>query len=401
MKNLKYVILVISGLSDIPSDQLDGQTPLEAAKTPYMDHVSQSGRIGMVGPWCGDLAAGSEKALLTLLGYDAEAYPIRRGPLEAVGLGVKLAPDDLALRLNFVSTFNHILMDHNAGQIGNAESASLIKMLNARSGNPNIRFYPGSGYRNVAVLRNGGKLEFKTVPPHDALHQPVVDFNPYGRDAEVITDIMEKAHRELVEHDINRVRVDLGENPADRIWLWGEGVDFELPPFRDFFPLKGSLISAAPLLKGIASKIGFQHIPVPGATGYIDTDFEAKARCALSALMDTDLVIIHVGAVNEICHQGDVAAKVHAIEEIDKRLLGPVLRGLERLGDWRLMVTSDHITPAEEPNPLNRPVPMAFCGYEVEAIRKFDFTEEAASDSDLYIEKGEELMEYFLSIKRS
>jgi len=392
---------VISGLSDIPSDQLEGKTPLEAAKTPFMDHVSEFGRIGMVGPWAGERTAGSEKALLTLLGYDPKAYPIRRGPLEAVGLGVELAPDDLAMRLNFVSTFNHILMDHNAGQIGNAESASLIKMLNARSGNPSVRYFHGSGYRNVAVLKGGGHLEFKTVPPHDALHQPVVDFNPYGSDASVVIDLMDKAQQELVEHDINRVRVDLGENPADRIWLWGEGRDFQLPPFESLFPLKGSLISAAPLLKGIAAKIGIQHIPIPGATGYIDTNFEAKARGALTALMDSDLVIIHVGAVNEICHQGDVVAKMRAIEEIDKRLLGPVLQGLSRFEKWRLMVTSDHITPVEATNPLNQPVPMAFCGYEVEAIRKYKFFEETASDSDLYIEKGQDLMEYFLSIKRT
>jgi 2,3-bisphosphoglycerate-independent phosphoglycerate mutase len=400
VKDLKYAVVIVSGLSDVPAEHLGGKTPLEAAKTPHMDYISSHGRIGLVEKLVEDVSAGSEKALLSLLGYDTARHPIRRGPLEAEGLGVELSEEDLALRLNFVSTFNGLLMDHNAGHIGNAEAATLIKMLKARLGDEKTLFYSGMGYRNVLVLRGGADYEFNTVPPHEALHQPVIDFMPYGRDAAVIRDLMERAHDELADHDINRVRVDLGENPADRIWLWGEGGPFDLPPFDNLVPLKSCAISASPLVKGIASKIGLKHIDVPGATGYLDSDFEAKARNALAALCDCDLAMIYTGAVNEVSHAGDLEAKVQAIEEIDSRLFGPLLKGLKNFDKWRIMVTSDHITPAAEVNPLNWPVPMAFCGHEVDAIRGYPFHEKSAKGSDLFVERGQDLMEFFLGVPR-
>jgi 2,3-bisphosphoglycerate-independent phosphoglycerate mutase len=392
---------LISGLSDVPSDQLEGKTPLEAADVPCMDRVSRQGRIGLVETMAEDSASGSDKALLSLLGYDPSKFPIRRGPLEAAGVGVELGKEDLALRLNFVSTYNGILMDHNAGQISNAESASLIKMLNARFGDDKVQFFSGEGYRNVVVIRGGATMEFKTVPPHEAVHQPVVDFYPYGRDAGLITELLEKAHEELAHHDINRVRVDLGENPADRIWLWGEGADFQLPPFSDLFPLTGCVIGVVPLLKGIAGKIGFRLITPPGATGYVDTDYESKARYGLSALEANDLVIIHVGAVNEVCHQGNLSAKVRAIEEVDRRLMKPLIEGLKGFEPWRLMITTDHMTPADESLRLKWPVPMAFCGHGVDTIREYSFNETNAKRSDLFVDKGQELMEFFLGIRRT
>jgi 2,3-bisphosphoglycerate-independent phosphoglycerate mutase len=401
VKDLKYAVVIVSGLSDVPAEHLEGRTPLEAARTPHLDHISSHGRIGLVEKLVDDVSAGSEKALLSLLGYDTSRYPIRRGPLEAEGLGVELSDEDLALRLNFVSTFNGLLMDHNAGHIGSAEAATLIKMLKARLGDEKTQFHSGMGYRNVLVLKGGAGLEFDTVPPHEALHQPVIDFMPYGRDAGVIRDLMEKAHEELANHDINRVRVDLGENPADRIWLWGEGGPFDLPRFETLIPLKSCAISASPLVKGIASKIGMKHIDVTGATGYLDSDFEAKARHALAALCDHDLAFIYTGAVNEVSHSGNLDAKVQAIEEIDGRLIGTLLEGLKAFDKWRIMVTSDHITPAAEVNPLNWPVPMAFCGHEVEAIRGYPFDEKSAKGSDLFVEKGQDLMEFFLGIPRS
>lgn len=400
MEKNKYIILLVSGLSDLSSEQLDGKTPLEAARTPNMDSVSLRGRIGLVETMSENMGGGSDKALLALLGYDPASYNIRRGPLEAVGIGIDLDEEDLALRMNFVSTFNGVLIDHNAGQIGDAEARSLVKMLNARFGSEKISFHAGAGYRNLLVLKEGSSLDLKTVPPHEALHQPVVDFYPYGRDARVIADLMDRAHEELLDHDINLVRVDLGENPADRIWLWGEGQDFSLPSFDTFFSLRGCIISAVPLLKGIAKKIGFHHIAVPGATGYVNTDYAAKAEAALQSLRDYDLVIVHVGAVNEVCHQGDLGAKVEAIEEVDRRLVGPVMEGLASLDPWRMMITTDHITPVEDSIPLKWPVPVAFCGHEVTAVREYPFSESSARKSDLFVEKGQDLMEFFLGIPR-
>jgi len=400
LAKIRYLILVISGLSDVPSEQLDNKTPLEVADTPNMDSISINGRIGLVETVSEDVPAGSDKTFLSLLGYSPDDYPIRRGPLEAAGLGLDIDEDDLALRLNFVSTFNGMLVDHNAGQISSAEAATLIKMLKARFGDEQTLFYYGAGYRNLLILKKGKDLDFKTVPPHDALHQPVVDFYPYGSDARIISDLMDRAHDELVNHDINLVRVDLGENPADRIWLWGEGKDFDLPAFDTFFPLKGCVISAAPLLMGISRKIGFHHIAVSGATGYSDTDYESKAKEALRAMNEYDLVVVHVGAVNEVCRQGDLRAKVSTIEEVDRRLVGPVIKGLNRFDRWRVMITTDHITPAEESLPLRWPVPVAFGGYEVTPVRRYPFNEECAKKSDLFVEKGSDLMEFYLGIKR-
>ncbi len=401
MKDIKFAVVIVSGISDIPSDHLDGRTPLEAAVTPNMDSISALGRIGRVETVDMETVGGSERALLSLLGFDTAGFPISRGALEAAGLGIKLSKDDLALRLNFVSTYNDALVDHNGGQISDAEAGSLIKMLNARIGGPKARFYPGLGYRNLLVLKGGRALDFKTVPPHEILHQPVVDFYPYGKDASVVTGLMDRALRELEEHDINLVRIDLGQNPADRIWLWGEGADFDLPRFDSMFPLRGCIVSAVPLLKGIARKTGLHHLVVPGATGYVDTDYEAKARLALEALGDFDLVVVHVSAVNEVCHQGNLNAKVEAIEAVDQRLVGPLCEGIRSFGKWRLMVTSDHITPAEESAPLKWPVPVAFCGHEVEALRGCSFSETNAGKSGMFVEKGHDLMEFFLSSKRS
>ena len=400
MEKIRFLVLVVSGLSDAPMEQLGGKTPLEAARCPNLDALSARGRLGLVEIVGEEGSAGSDRALFSLLGYDPDRYPIRRGPLEAAGLEVPLEEDDLAFRFNFVSTFNGTLADHNAGQISGAEAATLVKMLNARLGDDRVRFHAGVGYRNLLVIKGGKGLDVTTVPPQEALHQPVVDFMPYGRDAEMLADLMRRAHEILKEHDINRVRIDLGENPADMVWPWGEGTDFEVPPFGELFPLSGCIVSAVPLLWGIARKIGFKPIRPSGSTGYVDTDYASKARETLHALREHDLVLLHVSAVNEVCHQENPGAKVRAIEAMDEELLGRIIAGLSGFEKWRVMVITDHVTPARESPPLKWPVPVAICGHEVEAVRGLAFTEANARSSDLFVERGPDLMEFFLRIPR-
>ncbi len=397
---MKYLIVVLPGLGDQPLEPLKGKTPLEAAKTPNLDRISSTGRLGLVETLAGKDRAGSEKALLSLLGYDTAGLRVARGPLEAAGIGVSLGPDDLALRMNFISTFNDALADHNAGQIQESEAAALVKMLNLRVGEERIEFHAGLGYRNLLVMRGWADLDFETVPPHEIVRQPVRDFYPYGADASILINILDKAGKELGDHDINRVRVDLGENPANSIWLWGQGRDFSLPPFSTLFPLEGCVVGAVPLVKGIARKIGFDVIDVHGATGGVDTDFAAKVEKALSAMKRFDIVVLHVGAVNEASHEGNPSAKVTAIETVDYRVLGPVLKGLEKVEAWRLMVATDHITSSLESTWVRGPVPVAFCGHEVKGIRRYPFTEANAKKSDLYVEKGHTLLEFFLGVKR-
>lgn len=400
MSNLKYIVVILTGLGDEPLEALSGKTPLEVAMTPHLDRISSEGRLGLVNTLDAHARGGSERALLSLLGYDTREINVSRGPLEAAGIGIALEPDDLALRVNFVSTFNGVLVDHNAGQISDSEAVALIKMLNARIGGEKLGFHAGLGYRNLLVMKGCASLVFETVPPHEILQQPVRDFFPYGADAQILSDLLERARAELENHDINSVRIDLGENPADMIWLWGQGRDFELPSFESLFDLRGGLVGAVPLARGLARKIGFDVIDVPGATGGIDTDYAAKADACAEALKRNDLVVLHVGAINEACHEANPSSKVAAIEAVDSRLMGPLLKVLESLDRWRLMVATDHITSSVETTQARGPVPIAFCGHGVEGIRQYAFTETNAALSDLQIEKGHNLMEFFLGTPR-
>jgi len=400
VSGLKYIIVIVTGLGDEPLKALDGKTPLEVAMTPHFDRISSEGRLGLVDTIDAHDRCGSERALLSLLGFDTREIKVSRGPLEAAGINISLEKDDLALRMNFVTTFNGILVDHNAGQISESESIALIKMLNARLGSEKLSFHAGLGYRNLLVMKGCAPLAFETVPPHEILQQPVRDFYPYGPDAQVLCDLLERARTELDKHDINSVRVDLGENPANMLWLWGQGRDFDLPAFDSMFDLRGGLVGAVPLARGLARKIGFQLVDVPGVTGGIDTDYQAKADACLEALKRLDLVVLHVGAVNEACHEANPSSKVAAIEAVDSRLIGPLLNKLDALDNWRLMVATDHITSTVETAQARGPVPVAFCGCGVEGIRRYSFTESNAAKSDLQIDRGYNLMEFFLGIPR-
>ena len=401
VESQKYIIVIVTGLGDQPLDALKEKTPLEVATTPHLDRVSSSGRLGLVesapvqGKW------GSERVLLSLLGYDPSRVTVARGPLEASGIGIALSPHDLALRMNLVSTFNDILEDHSAGQISDSEADVLLKMLNLRLGSEKVEFHAGLGFRNLLVLRGGADLDFNTVPPHEVVQQPVRDFMPYGPDSELVVDLIVRAAAELEKHDINRVRIDLGENPANAVWFWGEGHQFELPPFDAMFPLRGAVVGAVPLIRGIARKVGMTYLDVAGATGGLDTDFSGKVDAAIQALDNYDLVVLHVGAVNEACLQGNPTAKIAAIEEVDSRVIGPVLQGLEKFPRWRMMVAAAHETSSREGSRIGSPVPVAFCGHNVEGIRNYTFTEANAARSDLYVEKGHNLMEFFLGMKKS
>jgi len=400
VSDLKYIIVIVTGLGDEPLEALDGKTPLEVATTPHLDRISYEGRLGLVNTIDDHHRGGSERALLSLFGYDTRGLGVTRGPLEAAGVGITLEPDDLALRMNFVSTFNGILVDHNAGQISDSESIALVKMLNVRLGGETLSFHAGLGYRNLLVMKGCASLSFETVPPHEILQQPVRDFYPYGADAQVLCDLLERARAELEKNDINSVRIDLGENPANTIWLWGQGRDFELPPFNTMFDLRGGLVGAAPLARGLARKIGLELIDVAGATGGLDTDYARKADGCLEALKRHDLVVVHVGAVNEACHEGNPSSKIAAIEAVDSRLVGPLLEKLDGLDGWRMMIATDHITSTLETTRARGPVPVAFCGQGVEGIRQYAFTEANAAKSDLHVDNGHDLMEFFLGIPR-
>jgi 2,3-bisphosphoglycerate-independent phosphoglycerate mutase len=394
---MKSFILLPTGIADVPVEALDGQTPLEVANTPFLDHLARRARIGLVRQVPEGLRDGSDVAVLSVLGYDPRGTDATRGGLEAAGMGVVLAEDDLAFRMNFVSTFRGHLVDFNAGHVGNVEAHLLVEALQAALGGPRVSFHAGLGYRNLLVIHGGRELRIDTVPPQQVQGHPIEDYLPYGPDAGELNALIEAAERVLAVHDVNRVRVDLGENPADRVWPWGGGWRTELEPFELRTGKSLCVVAAVPLVRGLGVMMGAEVPTVTGATGYYDTDWTAKLRCATEALDRHDVVVLHLAAANEACHETDVRLKIKVIEEMDRFIVGPLLSLLERRGDTRLLVTTDHMTSTVEREGSTTHVPFALWGPGIAPPRSGGrFTESVAAAGDLQVEEGHTMLEYAL-----
>ena len=393
---MKTFILLPTGIADVPVDALDGQTPLQAANTPALDRLAQASRVGQVRQVPEGLRNGSDVAVLSVLGYDPRRTPVARGGVEAAGMGVWLAEDDLAFRMNFVSTFRGHLVDFNAGHIGNVDARLLIEALQRELGGARFAFHPGLGYRNLLVVHGGRGLRIETVPPQEVQGHALADYLPYGPDAAELVKLGERAEQVLAAHDVNRVRVDLGENPADRIWPWGAGGRPELEPFELRTGRKLAVIAAVPLVKGLGVLMGASVPAVHGATGWYDTDWTAKLRAALAALEQHDVVVLHLAAANEACHETDVRLKIRVIEEMDRFIVGPLMTELRRRGDARLLLTTDHMTSTVEREKSTERVPFLVWGPGVPSVRAARFTEEVAAAGDLQVEEGHALLEYVL-----
>ncbi len=393
---MKSFILLPTGIADRPVEALDGRTALEAARTPGLDRLAREGRVGLVRQVPAGLRIGSDTAALSVLGYDPRRHDVTRGALEAAGMGVELADDDLALRCNLISTYRGELVDFNAGQIGSVEARLLIEALQAELGGPRVSFHPGLGYRNLIVLRGGRSLGFETVPPQEVQGQPLDEYLPYGPDAGVLRRIMAEAGDVLAAHDVNRVRVDMGENAADRIWPWGPGWSTVIEPFELRTGRSLAVLAAVPLMRGLGTMVG-AHVPdIPGATGHYDTDYAGKLRAALAALEHHDVVLLHVAAANEACHETDARRKVTVIEELDRYVVWPLLAALERRGDTRLLVTTDHMTSTVAREGSTTHVPFALWGAGFDPVRARRFTEADAEAGELCVDEGHELLELLL-----
>jgi len=343
---MKFFVLVPDGLADDPREELGGKTPVEAASTPNLDRIACAGRVGQVKLIPRGMPCGSDVANLAVLGYDPEKHYTGRAPLEAASLGIRLGPDDWALRANLVTVSDGTMADYAAGHISTREATIIIDLLNEKLGTEDVSFHPGVSYRNLLILRNRPKFRVKTVPPHDILGKPVAPHLPARADGKMLRKLMEEAAGLLAGHEVNRVRLELHENPANGIWLWGEGQRPDLPSFRDKFGRRAALISAVDLLKGLAVSVKMDVVVVPGATGYYDTDYAAKGKYACEALRGYELVFVHVEAPDEAGHDGDVRKKITAIENIDRDILGPVVKWLEGCGEpFRVLVLQDHATP--------------------------------------------------------
>jgi len=396
---MKYIVLVGDGMADYPVKELEERTPLEAGRTPNMDFIAKHGRLGRVRTIPDKMSPASDVANLSILGYDPQKFYTGRGPLEAANLGVDLEEDDVAFRCNLITASGDTLTDYSAGHISSKEAQIIIKFIDKNLGTNRIKFYPGVSYRHLMLVKRGAeqKLEdLKCKPPHDITGQGISKNLPRGDNAEILIKLMEDSRKVLEKHEINLVRVDLKENPANMIWLWGQGKKPAMPKFIDKYGLQGSIISAVDLLKGLGKILGLEVVNVPGATGYYDTDYEAKAKAAIKALKKNDFVFVHVEAPDEAGHNGDLREKITAIERFDQLVVGTILEAFKRKGDFRVLVLPDHATPVAVKTHTAEPVLFGIFGKGIIARGFLNYSEKEAEKSDLYFNNGYELLEYFI-----
>ncbi len=359
---MKYLILVGDGMGDLPLSELENRTPLEVAETPAMDSLCQRGELFLTRTVPEGYPPGSDVANLSLLGYRPEEYYTGRAPLEASSMGIDLAPDETAFRCNLV-TLDHAandkirMIDYSAGHISSDDAHQLIESLEKECCCERFHFKPGISYRHILVVK-GDYPAMDTVPPHDYIEKDVtIPWRRYTNDPEW-QDLLSKASRVLANHPINQKMKEDGKNPAHGIWLWGEGKLPTMPSLFDRFAIRGSLISAVDLLKGLGVNAGLDIINVPGATGYIDTNYKGKADAALDCLKTQDFVFVHVEAPDEAGHQGILQDKLQAIADFDKKIVAPIISGLQERGEeFRVVATMDHYTPLSLRTHIDTPVP--------------------------------------------
>ena len=407
---MKYIILLGDGMADRPHAELGGKTCLQAAKTPNLDQLATLGQVGMVHTIPPGFPPGSDVANLTVMGYDPRKYYTGRSPLEAASIGVELAPNDIAYRCNLVtlrlagsrSTTSGakrraVMEDFSAGHISTQEGRLLIEEIDSKLGTEHIRFYPGVSYRHLMVWK-GGRDKVECTPPHDIQDKDIQDYLPCGDGDEILNELMENSIEVLLAHPVNKTRQEHGKRMANAIWLWGQGRRPNMPTFREKYGLEGAVISAVDLTKGIGIYAGFEVIDVPGATGWIDTNYVGKAEHALWALRNKDFVYVHVEAPDEAGHTGDLKNKMKAIEDFDEFIVGNIIHGMKQFDEYRILALPDHPTPLEIRTHSNEPVPFVIYDNTKERTGSpVSYDEKIAERKDaLVITEGHTLMDYFL-----
>jgi 2,3-bisphosphoglycerate-independent phosphoglycerate mutase len=399
---MKYAIVIPDGCADEPQDSLGGRTPLQAAKTPAMDEIARLGVVGRSNNVPAHLPPGSDVANLSLFGYDPNKYFTGRAPLEAAAQGIKLAPEDWAIRCNLVTIENQTMRSFTADHVSTAEATELLKSCQKELGTSGLEFIPGVSYRNLLLYRGAKHAapftrDTRATPPHDLTDKSVADDFPRGPGSDFLTDLMGKSGSIFADHPVNAARKKAGKLPATNIWLWGLGKTPALTSFKELHGKTGAMITAVDLLRGLAALIGWQRIDVPGATGYLDTDYAAKGRAAIEALKTTDVVCVHVEAPDEASHEGRADEKIKALEQIDAKIVAPLHAALKSQGDYRILVSPDHPTPIRTKTHSHGFVPFTICGTGVAADSAATYDEAVAGQSKLTFEEGWKLMGQFLS----
>ncbi len=375
----------MDGAADDPQPELGGRTPLQAAHMPNSDRVARKGICGLARTIPEELGPGSDIAALSILGYDPRRYHTGRAPLEAASLDIPLNAEDVAFRCNLVTSDGVTLIDYAAGEIPTADAGVLIARLNEKLASSQIQFYPGVSYRHVMVWR-GGPPGAKTTPPHDIIGRTIEPYLPQGDGEARLRQLMFDSLELLDGHEVNKRRRDEGKNPANMIWLWGQGRKCELPPFALMRGTPGLVIAAVDLVRGVGKCAGLAAPEVPGATGNLETDFSAKAKAAIQALESYDFVLVHIEAPDEASHQANPERKVWALEQIDSKVVGPLLEYLERIPDSRLLLVSDHYTKIATKTHAREPVPFALLGPRRDRAEAFD--EQNAAETGRFLEEG-------------
>jgi 2,3-bisphosphoglycerate-independent phosphoglycerate mutase len=391
---MKYVILVGDGMGDYPLESLGGRTILEAAATPHMDLLARQGELGCARTIPLGLDPGSDIANLAIMGYDPARYHTGRAPLEAAALGVRLKAEEVAFRCNLV-TLRHaedgvFMEDYAAGHISSEEAREIIQVLDSALGGEGRRFYPGVSYRHLLVWARGDD-RWRTYPPHDWSGQEVGRLMEPG-EAAPLWELVKASWPVLKDYEVNRRRLAAGKRPANSIWLWGQGRPPQLPTLQERFGLTGAVISAVDLIRGIGLYAGLKPILVPGATGYLDTNYAGKVAAALEALKSMDLVFIHVEAPDEAGHSGEPDLKLKAVTDFDARVVGPLMSGLKALGDHRVLLLCDHFTPIAVRTHTPEPVPFILYDSRSPGNHNRPYTEAAARDAGLLLEQAADLL---------
>jgi 2,3-bisphosphoglycerate-independent phosphoglycerate mutase len=360
---VKYVIIHGDGMADWPCDELGGKTPLEAARKPNMDLVAARGTLGLVATIPAGMPPGSDVGTMTMLGYDPARYHTGRAPIEAASQGIEMAPEDVVFRMNLVSLKPDasgalVMNDFTSGHITTEEAAAIVADLKRELAGDEIHFYNGVSYRHLMVW-NGGARNTRLTPPHDITGKAIEAYLPQGEGGARLISMMKRSQEILRDHPINQARRAQGKTEATSAWFWGQGTRPVVPTLRERFGVEGSVISAVDLVNGLGRLAGLELVKVPGATGFLDTDYAAKARYGLESLKRKDFLLLHIEAPDEAGHMGRPDLKTEALERIDELILGPMLEGLAAAGDFRLLLMPDHATPSKLKTHSNDPVPFA------------------------------------------
>lgn len=395
---MKYIIIHGDGMADWPCEELGGKTPLEAAHKPNMDLIASRGTLGLVATIPPGMPSGSDVGTMTMLGYDPARYHTGRAPIEAASMGLDLGPDDVVFRMNLVSLTGNpgaeIMDDFTSGHITSEESAKIVAEIGRQLSGNGIEFHNGVSYRHLMVWR-GGVTDTRLTPPHDITGKPVALHLPAGEGADRLSAIMGDAAQILRDHPVNQARRDNGKPAATAVWFWGQGKRPAVPTLKDRFGVEGSVISAVDLVNGLGRLAGLNVITVPGATGFLDTDYAAKGRYGLESLTHRDFLLLHIEAPDEAGHMGRADLKTEALERIDELILGPLLHDLPGLDDFRLLLMPDHATPSKLKTHSNEAVPFAML--DGKALRGQQpasrrYTEAEAQQTGLVIAEGHRLI---------